>query len=83
MAIYVIMNKIEDDKKKVVYEFGPNEKTMGIIEFNKIEKSFNVKKKVSDVASINMLYERCAAEKIAKIMYRENGEFPDVTSVEK
>ena len=26
---------------------------------------------------------RCAAEKIAKIMYKENGEFPDVTSVEK
>ncbi|MBD5135836.1 MAG: hypothetical protein HDT39_07725 [Lachnospiraceae bacterium] len=83
MAVYVLMNKIEDNKEKVVYEFGPNENTMGIIEFNKIEKSFSVIKNVSDDTSINTAYERWAAEKIAKIMYRGNGEFPDVTSVEK
>lgn len=82
MAIYLIMNKIEDNKEKVVYEFGPNEKTMGIIEFNKIEKSFSIKKTASD-DSINKLYERCAAEKIAKKMYREGGDLPDVMYVEK
>lgn len=38
MAVYVLMNKIEDNKEKVIYEFGPNEKTMGIIEFEKIKR---------------------------------------------
>lgn len=83
MAIFLIMNKIEDNKDKVVYEFGPNEKSMGVVEYNKIEDRFSVKKKFGDSASLSMLYERCAAEKIAKIIRRENGEFPDVTFVEK
>lgn len=83
MAVYVLMNKIEDNKEKVVYEFGPNEKMMGIIEFNKIQKSFSIIRDVSEDASTNRAYERWAAEKIVRIMYREDGNFPDITSVEK
>jgi hypothetical protein len=83
MAIFVLMHKTEDNMEKVVYKFGPDENTMGIIEFNKIRREFSIRKKVSDDASINMAYERWAAEKITKIMYREGGIFPDIASVEK
>ena len=62
MAVYVKMIKKFDDEKRVVYQFGPNEKQMGEIEFDK---------------------EKWASEQILKIMFRNDGQFPDVTSVEK
>lgn len=83
MAVYVFMKKLEDNAEKVAYEFGPNEEVTRIIEFNKNTKKFKIVKRVSDVESMNKAYERWAAEKIAKIMYREGGIFPDITAVEK
>lgn len=83
MAVYVLMKKIKDNEKKVVYKFGPNDNLMGIIEFDKNQKTFNIIKKVSDDISMNKAYEKWAAEKIVKIMYRENGIFPNETAVEK
>ena len=38
MAVYVKMIKKFDDEKRVVYQFGPNEKQMGEIEFDKEKK---------------------------------------------
>ena len=35
MAVYLLMKKISEDEKTVVYQFRPNEKTIGKIEFNK------------------------------------------------
>lgn len=46
MAIFVLMHKTEDNMEKVVYKFGPNENTMGIIEFNKIREEFNIRKRL-------------------------------------
>lgn len=83
MAAYVLMIKLEDDKEKVVYQFDPNEKQMGIIEFNKKNKSFHIRESVNDGVISNKAYERWAAEKIVKLMYKEGGEFPQITSVEK
>ena len=42
MAVYIKMIKKYDDDKKVVYRFGPNERLMGEIEFDKEEKIFNI-----------------------------------------
>ena len=83
MAVYVFMKKLEDNAEKVVYEFGPNEEITRIIEFNKNTEQFKIVKRVSDKESTNKAYERWAAEKIVKIMYREGGVFPDITAVEK
>ena len=44
MAVYVKMIKKFDDEKRVVYQFGPNEKQMGEIEFDKEKKIFNILK---------------------------------------
>ena len=83
MAVYIKMIKKYDDDKKVVYRFGPNERLMGEIEFDKEEKIFNILEQVNDSRISNQSYENWAMEQIIKIMYRDNGHFPDVTSVEK
>lgn len=83
MAVYVKMIKKIDDDKKVVYQFGPNETQMGEIEFDKEEKSFKVLKQVNDSKISNKAYENWASEQIIKIMFKNKGLFPDVTSVEK
>ena len=83
MAVYIKMIKKYDDDKKVVYRFGPNERLMGEIEFDKEKKEFNVLNQVNDSRISNEAYENWSKEQIIKIMYRDNGQFPDVTSVEK
>ena len=83
MAVYIKMIKKYDDDNKVVYRFGPNERLMGEIEFDKEEKIFNILEQVNDSRISNQSYENWAMEQIIKIMYRDNGQFPDVTSVEK
>ncbi|MBO5144817.1 MAG: hypothetical protein J6C19_04690 [Lachnospiraceae bacterium] len=83
MAAFVLMIKMEDNEEKVVYQFGPSEKHLGIIEFHKVNKVFHIRKSVNDGILSNEAYERWAAEKIVKIMYREEGKFPDITTVEK
>ncbi len=83
MAAYVKMIKKYDDEKTVIYQFGPDENQMGEIEFDKKRKKFKILKQVNDIRISNQAYERWVSQQIIKIMYRNNGEFPDVTSVEK
>ena len=83
MAVYIKMIKKYDDEKKVIYRFGPNENLMGEIEFDKEKKEFNVLNQVNDSRISNEAYENWSKEQIIKIMFRNNGQFPDVTSVEK
>ena len=50
MAVYVKMIKKFDDEKRVVYQFGPNEKQMGEIEFDKEKKIFNILNRTDGLA---------------------------------
>lgn len=83
MAVYMKMIKKFDDDRKVIYQFGPNENQMGEIEFDKEKKIFNILKQVNDLRISNQAYENLASEQIIKVMFRNNGRFPEVTSVEK
>lgn len=83
MAVYLKMIKKYEDEKKVVYRFGPNENLMGEIEFDKEKNTFNVLSPVNDPRISNQSYENWVTEQIIKIMFKNNGQFPDVTSVEK
>lgn len=83
MAVYLKMIKMFDDERRVIYQFGPNENQMGEIEFDKQKNSFSVLKHVNDSKISNQAYENWASEQIIKIMFRNNGQFPDITSVEK
>ena len=60
-----------------------NKKQMGEIEFDKEKKIFNILNQVNDSRISNQAYENWASEQILKIMFRNDGQFPDVTSVEK
>ena len=66
MAVYVKMIKKFDDEKRVVYQFGPNEKQMGEIEFDKEKKNFNILNQVNDSRISNQAYENWASEQILK-----------------
>ena len=83
MAVYMKMIKKFDDDRKVIYQFGPNENQMGEIEFDKEKKIFNILKQVNNLRISNQAYENWASEQIIKVMFRNNGRFPEVTSVEK
>lgn len=83
MAVYVKMIKKFDDERRVIYRFGPNENQMGEIEFDKEKKVFSILKHVNGSKISKQAYENWASEQIIKIMYRNKGQFPDVTSVEK
>lgn len=60
-----------------------NENQMGEIEFDKEKKEFNILKQVNDLRVSNQAYEKWVSEQIIKIVFRNNGQFPDATSVEK
>ena len=47
------------------------------------KKIFNIFKQVNDLRISNQAYENWASEQIIKVMFRNNGRFPEVTSVEK
>ena len=81
MAKYLLMKKVSENEVTVVYQFGPNEDRMGVIEFNKNEQRFAVIKSVDDGIISNGTYEKWAAGKIARVK-REDRPFPAVMSVE-
>lgn len=83
MAVYVMMIKEMENDKKVVYKFGPNEKKLGKIEFDKETRKFEVAEKVNDASVSDEAYERWVVERIVRIVAREGGIFPERTSVEK
>ena len=53
------------------------------LRLTKKKKIFNILNQVNDSRISNQAYENWASEQILKIMFRNDGQFPDVTSVEK
>lgn len=53
------------------------------LSLTKKKKNFNILNQVNDSRISNQAYENWASEQILKIMFRNDGQFPDVTSVEK
>ena len=70
-------------RKKWYINLGRMRVIWGIIEFNKLKREFTIQASVNDGILSNKAYERWAAEKIAKLMYKEDGIFPKTITVEK
>ena len=51
--------------------------------WEKLSLTKNILNQVNDSRISNQAYENWASEQILKIMFRNDGQFPDVTSVEK
>ena len=82
MAVYVLLLKEYEDEEKVIYKYGPNEEITGKIEYNKkSNKLFEIEPIIKEGIS-NDFYVKRAAQKLAVISVRENGVFPERTTVE-
>ncbi|MBA4538838.1 hypothetical protein H1Z61_17340 [Bacillus aquiflavi] len=83
MAIYVMMKKILEDDNKVTYYFGPNESTLGILEYDKNTKKITIHEQVNDGIIPNEAYEKWVAQRIGQIIFKEGGFFPEKTTIER
>jgi len=82
MAVYVLLLKEYEDEEKVIYKYGPNEEITGKIEYNKkSNKLIEIEPIVKEGIS-NDFYVKRAAQKLAVISVREDGVFPEKTSIE-
>lgn len=75
MAFYVLISKEMEDDDKVVYQFGPNEYQLGLLELNKNDGTVTEIKSVSTNNS-SALFLR-AATKIRQ--HWKEGNFPEKT----
>ena len=82
MAVYILLLKDYEDDEKVIYKYGPNEDTMGKIEYNKKCNKFIEIEPIIKEGISNDFYIKRVAQKLALISVRENGIFPEKTSIE-
>ena len=76
MALYVLLVKTEEQKEYVTYEYGPNEKQLGLIRINKL--TGDVKDLVPAAVDNHARVFMAAAVKLRQ--YVSSGEFPERTS---
>lgn len=82
LASYVLLLKEYEDADTVVYKFGPDEKSMGKIELNKITRKFSQLESLPDQNIPTAFYFDRAAQRLAVCLVREGGNFPDKTAFE-
>jgi hypothetical protein len=82
MAVFVIMLKDYEDEERVVYCYGPNEETMGKIEYDKkngvINQLFPID---SDNYPDDFFFKR-AGRRLARMIIKENNNFVERTTIE-
>lgn len=81
LALYVLLLKVDENNKVVVYKYEPNEKAMGKIEPNKLTGEFSELEAISDSDIPTTFYFDRAAQRLAYLM-REGGIFPERTAFE-
>ena len=82
MAVYILLLRDYEDDEKVIYKYGPNEDAMGKIEYNKKYNKFIEIEPIIKEGISNDFYIKRVAQKLALISVRENGIFPEKTSIE-
>ncbi|MCD1259457.1 hypothetical protein B5M42_011490 [Paenibacillus athensensis] len=82
MASFVLLLKEYEDDEKVIYRFGPNEQAMGKIELNKQEETIQEIEPVENAHNDSKFYFNRAAQRLARCLYNENGQFPEKTTFE-
>ncbi|MBO2946012.1 hypothetical protein JJQ72_18700 [Paenibacillus sp. F411] len=82
MAVFVLMLKDYENEQKVVYSYGPNEETVGKIEYDKKNGVINqISAIVSDSYTDDFFFKR-AGRRLARIIIKENGNFVEGTTIE-
>jgi len=70
MASFVLILKEYEDNEKVIYKFGPNETTLGKIQFDKHRNVFTELEPVPDPEMTSKFYFDRAAQKITKCVIK-------------
>lgn len=79
MASYVILLKENESENEVVYKFGPDEQHLGKIKFDKKTNMFSELMPVIGSSNKSKFYFDRAAQRLARCIVKENGEFPEKT----
>lgn len=82
MASFVLLLKDYEDGEKVLYNFGPNEQMMGMIELNKTRGAIQELELVPDSKHESKFYFDRAAQRLARCLYKERGQFFDRATFE-
>ena len=82
MAVYVLLLKEYEYEDKVIYKYGPSEEVTGKIEYNKKSNKFVELESIKQENISNEFFFKRAAQKLAVIIVKEKGVFPERTSIE-
>ena len=82
MAVFVLMLKEFEDEERVVYLYGPNENSMGQIEYDKKNRVINRISPISSQEYDDDFFFRRAGTRLSKMIVRENQNFVDRTTIE-
>ncbi len=82
MAVFVLMIKEFEDEDRVVYFYGPNENTMGRIEYDKKHEVINQISPIDSNCFADDFFFKRAGRRLSRMVIRENHSFVDRTTIE-
>ena len=82
MAVFVLMLKEFEDEDRVVYLYGPNENSMGKIEYDKRKKVINQLSSIDSIEFADEFFFKRAGQRLARMIIKENHNFVDRTTIE-
>ncbi|GIP46340.1 hypothetical protein J45TS6_47990 [Paenibacillus sp. J45TS6] len=82
MAVFVLMLKEFEDEDRVVYLYGPNENSMGKIEYDKRKKVINQLSSIDSIYFSDEFFFKRAGRRLARMIIKENHNFVDRTTIE-
>lgn len=82
MAVFVIMLKDYEDEERVVYNYGPNEETMGKIEYDKKNGVINQLSPINSDSYPDDFFFKRAGRRLSRMIIKENNNFVERTTIE-
>lgn len=82
MAVFVLMLREYEDEERVVYSYGPNEETMGKIEYDKKNGVINQLSPIDSDRYPDHFFFTRAGGRLARMIIKENNNFVERTTIE-
>lgn len=82
MAVFVLMLKEFENEDSVVYLYGPNENSMGRIEYDKKNKIINQLSPIDSQEFADDFFFKRAGRRLSRMIIKENQNFVDRTTIE-
>ncbi|MEC2077039.1 hypothetical protein [Metabacillus fastidiosus] len=82
MAVFVLMLKEFEDEDRVVYLYGPNENSMGRIEYHKKNRVINQLSPIDSQEFTDDFFFKRAGRRLSRMIIKENQNFVDRITIE-